>query len=109
MVVVGLRLLGATLDMLPQANQFFEVDLSCDVMYSWWEFCCEGFLVADGVEVACHGAGVAYLLFLRCSRFGVEVPCGLLDLLLRYCLQSVAVCSCCYLALQNTAQTYAMR
>ena len=80
LVVVGLRLLGATLDMLPQANQFFEVDLSCDGMYSWWEFCCKGFLVADGVEIACHGSGVVYQLFLRCFRFGVEVPCGLLGL-----------------------------
>ena len=79
-VEVGLRLLGAAFDVLPETNEFFEVDFPGDWVYSGWEFCREGFLVADGVEIACHGSGVVYLLFLRCFRFGVEVPCGLLGL-----------------------------
>ena len=76
MIVVGLSLLGATFDVLPETNKFFEVNFPCDGMYTWWEFCCEGFLVADGVEVACHGAGVACLGSPCCVRFGLEVPCG---------------------------------
>ena len=59
MVVVGLSLLGAAFDVLPETNEFFEVDFSCDWMYSGREFCREGFLVTDGVEAAYHGAGVA--------------------------------------------------
>ena len=61
MVEVGLRLLGAAFDMLPETNEFFEVNLPCDWVYIGWEFRREGFLVTNGVEAACHGVGVACL------------------------------------------------
>ena len=59
MVVVGLSLLGAAFDVLPETNEFFEIDFPGDWVHSGWKFCREGFLIADGVEAACHGAGVA--------------------------------------------------
>ena len=58
-VEVGLCLLGTAFDVLPEPNEFFEVDFPGDWVYSGWEFCREGFLVTDGVEAAYHGAGVA--------------------------------------------------
>ena len=59
MVVVGLSLLGAAFDVLPETNEFFESDFPGDWVCIWWEFCREGFLVADGVETAYHVVGVA--------------------------------------------------
>ena len=61
MVVVGLSLLGAAFDVLPETNEFLEIDFPGDWVYSGWKFYREGFLIADGAEIACHGVGFAYL------------------------------------------------